>query len=257
MTAQKAPPVTSLCRYTNDQVFIREADLCRDIIGKMTFTELVYYHLIGRRASADETGMLDAILVTLMEHGFTPSAIATRMIALSSPEAMQAAVAAGLLGVGSQFIGTIEDSARLLRDLVQEGGDVGSRAEIIVRKYRQERRHLPGFGHHLHRPDDPRTSPILAVARNRGQAGQHVEALELLGRTVDRVHGRHITINVTGAIGAILGDMGIPLEVIRGIAVISRAAGLVGHVHEEYQQPAARFIWEMTEASLNHQAGCD
>ncbi|MGF7161557.1 citrate synthase [Rhodoligotrophos appendicifer] len=245
-------PTTKLCRYTNDQVFVHNVDLCKDLIGKISFTEMIFFHLMDRRPRVAETAMLDAILVTLMEHGLTPSAITTRMIALSSPEAPQAAVAAGLLAVGSQFIGTIEDSARLLQALVAGKGSLEEQARETVMRYRQEKRLLPGFGHHLHRPDDPRTPVILAVAREHGLAGRHVDALMILGKTVDEAAGRHITINVTGAIGAILSDMEIPVDIIRGIAVISRAAGLVGHIKEERESPAARFIWELAEEHVHH-----
>jgi citrate synthase len=255
MTIKSTPPTTRLCRYNEQQVFIRDADLCKDLIGKLSFTEMLYYHLMGRRASTGETAMLDAILVALMEHGFTPSAIATRMVAASSPEAMQAAVAAGLLAVGSMFIGTIEDSARLLQQIVSGGGDVAAICDAKVREYKSEKRLIPGFGHHLHKPDDPRTPALFKVAQESGHAGVHVDALHLLSSAVDLAYKRHVTINVTGIIGAILSDMNVPVDVIRGIAVISRAAGLVGHIKEEREQPAARFIWELAEANINNLAG--
>jgi citrate synthase len=244
-------PTTALCRYTNDAVFVRGVNLVEELIGKVSFTEMIVFHLIGRRPTQAEVNVLDAVLVTLMEHGLTPSAIATRMIALSSPEAMQAAVAAGILGVGSQFIGTIEDSAALLGELVEAPEGVRARAETVVRRHFAERRHLPGFGHHLHRPDDPRSPKLIAVARENGIAGRHVEALLVLAEVVDAVAGRHITINATGAVGAVLADLGIPRDVVRGIAVISRAAGLVGHIREEREDPAARFIWELAEKNVD------
>jgi citrate synthase len=255
MTIKNAPPTTRLCRSNKQQVFVRDADLCEELIGKISFTEMLYYHLMGRRASTGETAMLDAILVALMEHGFTPSAIATRMVAVSSPEAMQAAVAAGLLAVGSMFIGTIEDSARLLHQIVSDGGDVAATCGAKVREYKSQKRHIPGFGHHLHKPDDPRTPVLLKVARESGQAGVHVEVLQVLSAEVDRAYKCHVTVNVTGIIGAILSDMNFPVDVVRGLAVISRAAGLVGHIKEEREQPAARFIWELAEANINNKAG--
>lgn len=247
-------PSSALCDYTDTEVFIRDANLCRDLIGKVSFTEMMYFQILGTRPTPAQVNMLDAILVTLMEHGFTPSVIATRMVALSSPEAMQSAIAAGILCVGSKFIGTIEDSARLLRELM-EGDDFDATARDTIAAYRAEKKLLPGFGHHLHRPDDPRSPVIFEVAERNGLAGKHVEAIGAFSKIVDDSFGRHVTINVTGAIGAVLADMEIPTEVIRGIAVVSRAAGLVGHILEESKDPAARFIWEQTEKSINHTAG--
>ena len=130
MTAPKsappkaAPPSTALCRYTADRIFLRDLDLVDEVIGRMDFTSLFFYQVMARRPTPQENAVLNAVLVTLMEHGLTPSAIATRLIAVSSPEASQAAIAAGLLGVGSRFIGTIEDSARLLQDLLDAPGGV-------------------------------------------------------------------------------------------------------------------------------------
>jgi citrate synthase len=193
--------------------------------------------------------------VTLMEHGLTPSSIAARMVAISSPEAPQAALAAGLLAVGSQFIGTIEDSARLLVEIADAPEGAQQRAQTIVKTYREERRLLAGFGHHLHRPDDPRSPKLIAVAREHGFGGRYIEALLTLASAVDAAAGRHITINATGAIGAILLELGIPLAAVRGIAIVSRAAGLVGHIQEERERPIARFIWDLAEREIEHRAG--
>lgn len=248
-------PTTYLCRYTSDRIYLRELDLVGEVIGKMTLTELFFHQLLGRRPEPREIRMLDAVMVTLMEHGLTPSAIATRMVAVSSPEALQAAVAAGLLAVGSQFIGTIEDSARLIGKLLDAPEGVEAKAAEVVRTYRAERKHLPGFGHHLHKPDDPRSPRLLDLAGELGLAGKHVGALRILAAEVDRQYGRHITINATGAVGAVLNELGMPVEAIRGVAVIARAAGLVTHVLEERREPTARYIWDLAEEHVKHAAG--
>lgn len=248
-------PATKLCRYTNERIFLRELDLVRDVIGKVGFTDLFFHQLMGRLPSPAESRMLDAVLVTLMEHGLTPSVIATRMVAISSPEALQASVASGLLAVGSQFIGTIEDSARLLAEIVAAPEGIEARAKEVAETYTRERRPLPGFGHHLHRPDDPRSPRLLALADEIGLSGPHVRALRALAAAVDEARGRHLTINATGAVGAVLAEMDVPVAVIRGIAVVSRAAGLVAHVLEEQHAPAGRFIWDLAEEHVVHEAG--
>jgi len=252
---ESATPTTELCRHTNEAIFIRNSNLCDDLIGKISFTEMIFYNLMGQRASSAQTAVLNAVLVTLMEHGLTPSAIAARMTALSSPEALQGAVAAGILGVGSKFIGTIEDSARLLEEMLGAPEGLEARAIAIVKRHRDARMLVPGFGHHLHRPDDPRTPKLLEVARQNDVAGRYVEALLVLAKAVDAAAKRHITINATGAIGAVLSEIGIPLDSIRGIAVISRAAGLVAHIQEERERPLARFVWELAEEHVEHGAG--
>jgi citrate synthase len=102
----------------------------------------------------------------------------------------------------------------------------------------------------VHKPDDPRTPRILAVAESAGVASRHVEALWTLGRVVDELHGRHLTINATGAIAAALADAGVPVGIMRGFAILARCAGLVGHVREEQERPAMRAIWETAERAV-------
>jgi citrate synthase len=178
----------------------------------------------------------------------TPSAIATRLVYGSAPDAMQGAVAAGLLGVGGQFVGTTEGCAKLLARIVAAADRAGEAARIVT-----EHKALPGFGHDVHKPDDPRTPRLFAVARAHGLAGEHVAALELLSQTLDAAKRRHITINATGAIAAVLGDAGVPPEIMRGFALIARCAGLVGHVHEEQHTPAMRAMWVAADEAVTYE----
>jgi citrate synthase len=238
---------TAIATHSHDKITIRGADLVSELIGELTFTEMAFFQIRGRRPNAMETKIWDTVLVTLMEHGFTPSVIAARMIAMSSPEASQAAVAAGLLAVGSQFVGTTEQAAELIAALLANPAGVETAAHATATRYRTERLALPGFGHHLHRPDDPRTPKLFAVAHTAGVPGRHIAALEALSAAVDEVYGRHITINATGAIAAILGEIGTPPSLMRGLSVISRAAGLVGHIEEERTNPTGRAMWDLVE----------
>jgi citrate synthase len=199
--------------------------------------------------------VLDACLVALMEHGLTPSVLASRLVYGSAPEALQAGVAAGLLGVGSVFVGTVEGCAALLERIVgaTDTGGIDAEALAIAREHHAARRPVPGFGHPVHKPDDPRTPRILGVAETQGIAGARVEALRALARTVDTTWGRHLTINATGAIAAALSDAGIPGAIMRGFAVIARCAGLVGHIHEEQRTPSMRAIWEAADAAVPYE----
>jgi citrate synthase len=255
MTQSPKPPATRIARHTPDAIYVREANLVDELIGKLSFTEMMYFQLMGRRPSAAQTRILDAVLVTLMEHGLTPSVIAARMVYDSSPESIQSAVAAGLLCVGSTFVGTMEGCAKLLEEmLAAPEGEAAQRAKAIAERHRSAKLPLPGFGHPIHKPDDPRSPRLLALAEEAGVPGRHIRALRTLAAQVDAVYGRHITINATGAIAALLGEIGIPQPVMRGIAVVSRAAGLVGHIREEQLDPAARHIWQRVEEQVPYRA---
>lgn len=240
---------TSLCSSTADDVFVRGESLCRELIGKLTFTEMLFFQILGQRPTGPQLALVDACLVTLLEHGMTPSAIATRLVYTSAPEAMQGAVAAGLSAVGSLFAGTMEGCGLLLERLVASD-DVAAEARRVVEQHRAERRPVPGFGHPSHEPDDPRALRLLDLSRQHGIAGPHVEAVLELGRQLDAARGKHVTLNATGAIAAILADCGVPVSILRGFALIARCAGLVGHVLEEQRKPALRALWEAGQRAV-------
>ena len=247
-------PTTALSRHTLDAVYYRDRSLVDDILapGKAPdFVDVFMGHILGRPIGEGEKRVMNAILVTLMEHGFTPSVIAARSTYMSAPENLQGAVAAGLLCVGSSFIGTMENCARLLVQILDAApADRPATAAAIVADHRARRAVLPGFGHHLHKPDDPRALRLLEIGAENGLSGEHVAALRLLSAAIDRAFGKHITINATGATAALLGEMAIPVALMRGFAVISRCAGLVAHIAEEQQRPAGRFIWDLVDRTV-------
>lgn len=243
-------PTTRIATHTTDDVFVRGRSLCRELIGKLTFTEMAVFQITGRVPSPDQTAVIDACLVALMEHGLTPSVLASRLVYTSAPEAMQAAVAAGLLGVGSLFVGTVEGCAALLARAMASPDGIAAESARIAEEHKLARRPVPGFGHPVHKPDDPRPGVIFDIAERRGIAGRNIETLRVLASAVDRAAARHITINATGAVAAALGDCEVPPEIMRGFALIARCAGLVGHVHEEQRNPAMRAIWEAGEQAV-------
>lgn len=243
-------PVTRLCTHTLTSLHYRDADLVEDLMGQKTFTEVMLMQILGRTPRPVDLRIADVVLIVLMEHGLTPSAIATRLIYMSAPENLQGAVSAGLLAVGSSFVGTMENCARLL-DRIMAASDPDAEAQAIARECKAQKSAVPGFGHHLHKPVDPRAYKLLELARAEPDlAGRHVRALETLSKAVDEVAGRPITINATGAVAALLGEIGVPAGVMRGFAVISRAAGLVAHIVEEQQSPSGRFIWDTVEHAI-------
>lgn len=243
-------PITSLCSHTLTSLHYRDANLVEDLLGKKTFTEVMLMQILGRTPRGVDLRITDAVLIVLMEHGLTPSAIATRLIYMSAPENLQGAVSAGLLAVGSSFVGTMENCAVLL-ERIAAADDPQAEALDIARHYKGLKSPVPGFGHHLHKPVDPRAYKLLEMGRAEAELkGDRIRALQMLSQALDTVAGRPISINATGAVAALLGEIEVPASIMRGFAVISRAAGLVAHIVEEQSSPSGRFIWETVEHAI-------
>ncbi|WP_462386368.1 citryl-CoA lyase [Acidovorax sp. Q11] len=243
-------PVTRLCTHTLTSLHYRDANLVEDLMGHKTFTEVMLMQILGRAPRGVDLRITDVVLIVLMEHGLTPSAIATRLIYMSAPENLQGAVSAGLLAVGSSFVGTMENCSGLL-NRIAAAQDPEAEAVAIARHYKGLKSPVPGFGHHLHKPVDPRAYKLLEMGRAESELqGDKIRALETLSKAVDEVAGSPITINATGAVAALLGEIGVPTTVMRGFAVISRAAGLVAHIVEEQSSPSGRFIWDTVEHAI-------
>jgi citrate synthase len=246
-------PTTALCRHTLTSIHYRDKNLVEELLGgDADFVKVMSEHILAREMSHDEIRIINAILIAIMEHGLTPSAIATREIYMSAPENLQGAVAAGLMGVGSQFVGTIENNATLLAQLVAHDGGTARRekAREIIADHRASKTLLPGFGHHLHKPDDPRAQRLIEMGREAGFEGGYLDSLVLLGEEIDLAFAKHVPINATGAVAALMGEMKIPVKLMRGFAVISRAAGLVAHIAEEQQRPSGRYIWDLVDKAV-------
>jgi citrate synthase len=243
-------PVSELCSHTLTSLHYRQQNLVEDLLGKKSFTEVMLMQILNRPARPVDLRITDAVLIVLMEHGLTPSSIATRLVYMSAPENLQGAVSSGLMAVGSQFVGTMENCSRLLAD-IHGAGDPVAEARSIVARHKKDRSLLPGFGHHLHKPIDPRAYKLLDLARAEPDlSGSHIQALQILSDAVDEAAGRPITINATGAVAALLGEIGVSPEIMRGFAVVARAAGLVAHIAEEQQRPSGRFIWDLVDNAM-------
>ena len=246
-------PTTALCRHTLTSIHYRDKNLVEDLLkGDADFVKVMAEHILARELPGAEIRIVNAILIAIMEHGLTPSAIACREIYMSAPENLQGAVAAGLMGVGSQFVGTIENNAVLLASLAALAGEDARRekARGIIAQHRASKILLPGFGHHLHKPDDPRARRLMEMGREEGFGSGYLDSLELLGEEIDAAFAKHVPINATGAVAALMGEMNIPVKLMRGFAVISRAAGLVAHIAEEQQRPSGRYIWDLVDKAV-------
>ncbi|HZK72506.1 MAG TPA: citryl-CoA lyase [Clostridia bacterium] len=231
---------------TVDRIVVRGHDLAEDLIGKVSLGDMAFLELKGRLPTSKESTMFNAIAVTLVEHGMTPSAIAARLTYFGAPESVQGAVAAGLLGIGDRFGGSVEEAARTLQEALAgsgENADAGDLARQIVASHKERKRPIAGLGHPIHKPADPRTVRLFALAAENGFSGRFVQLMQAVSVEAGRSYGRDLPVNATGAIGAIASELDIPWQVSRGLAVMARAIGLVGHIQEELKEPLAAEIW--------------
>jgi citrate synthase len=258
MTAAKRKKMRSdMGRSTADRIFVRGHDLVEDLIGKVALGDVAFLELKGRLPTRQESTVFNALAVTLVEHGMTPSAIAARLTLFGAPESLQGAVAAGLLGIGDRFGGSVEEAARTLQEALDDpkaAADLRGAARDIVASHQQRKRPIAGLGHPIHKPIDPRTPRLFAIAAENGFSGRFVELMQLVSEEAARSYGRELPVNATGAIGAIASELEIPWQVTRGLAVMARAVGLVGHLQEELNDPLAAEIWNrIDEESSAHE----
>jgi len=258
--ARKRQPIKSdLGWSTADRITVRGLDLPNEIMGYLNLGDMAFLELTGRKPTREESKLFNAIAVTLVEHGMTPSSIAARMTIAGAPEALQAAVAAGLCGLGSVFVGSMEHVAGLLEAALpygkdHAGVDVDGLASRIVDRHRAENRIIPGIGHPIHKPVDPRVPRLFAIAKETGFHGRYVELMKAIQARAEAASGRVLPMNATGAIGALSCELGFPPRIVRGFGVLARAIGLVGHIMEEWQRPMALEIWHRVDEEASEGA---
>jgi len=221
-------------------ITVRGRDLCIDLMGRLTFTEFFYLLVTGKEPEAKQTAFLDLLLVSIAEHGLTPTVQAARMTLDADPAALQAAVAAGILGCGSVVLGTADLCGKLLIEAsarVAAGETAEAVVDDIAARTRAAGGRLPGFGHPLHRPVDPRTLRILALAEEKGISGRHVGLARQFPAAVEKAWGKPLVMNVSMAIAAVLLDLDFPPAMIKAIPILARTAGLLAHLAEEQKNP--------------------
>lgn len=226
-------------------------DFPNEILGHMNLGDMGFMELTGRVPDANESRMFNAMVVTLVEHGITPSALVARMTYLGAPESLQGAVAAGLNGLGTVFVGSIEGAARILSEampVADADADFTVLAAPIVESFMAQKKIVPGIGHPFHKPIDPRTPRLYQLARETGFDGPYLKLMTAVSQEAERRSGKSIPVNATGAIGALCCEMGFDWKICRGLGVMARAVGLVGHILEESRKPMAAQIWHSIEA---------
>ncbi len=230
---------SALSTSSADTIIVRGKDLCQDLIGQVSFTDYFWFLLAGEMPNAAQRRVLDATLVAIAEHGLVPSVQASRMTYAAAPEALQGAVAAGLLGCGSVILGAAESAGKLLADVVARsaGSDLAAGATAAVTELRAAKKPVPGYGHPLHKGEDPRATRLFQVATEAGLPDAHRRAAKQVEAVLPGITGKTLVMNVSAAIPAVLLDAGFPLGALKGVPLLARTGSLIAHLLEEQTKP--------------------
>ena len=237
-----------------DAIVVRGHDLCSELIGVVTFTDHAWLLVTGQLPTAAQRRVLDATLVAIAEHGLVPSVVASRMTLAAAPEALQGAVAAGILGCGSVILGSADTAGRLFTSILAraENEPLEAAARAVLVALRAARQPVSGYGHPLHKRQDPRVARLLSVATEAGIAGRHIEIAALVERLVPGIWNRPLAMNVSGAIAAVLLDAGYPLLAVKGVPILARTASLIAHLTEERQRPIGFVIADEGASAIDY-----
>lgn len=249
---KQAAPLQSICTSNPETIVVRGHDLVDGLVGQISFTSYTWLLVAGSLPSPQQIAILDATLVSIAEHGLVPSVQAARMTLAASPEAVQGAVAAGLLGCGSVILGASESAGHLFHEIAEEAKDANSplreAVRSVVSRYREGRRAIPGYGHPLHKGRDPRAEKLLALAQEIGVSGEFCEIAKEVETVLPEIIGKPLMMNVSSAIPCVLMDADYPLLALKGVPLLARTAGLIGHLLEEQTRPIG-FIMSHAAAS--------
>ncbi len=236
-------------------ITVRGKDLCNEVMGHASMAEFFFFHLTGSEPTEDQAFFMDVLVVGLAEHGLTPSVQAARMPLAAAPEAFHGAVAAGLLGVGSVILGSADVCGVILDDAanrIESGTSAENAALAIAQEHKTLGKFIPGFGHPIHHPVDPRAVRILELADARGVSGRHVNALRAFPAAVKAVWGKPLPMNLQGPMAAVLLDLDFPKTAIRGIPILARTIGLIGHLNEEIERPIGFLLAHHGEEAIEY-----
>jgi len=222
-----------------ETIVVRGKDLCGQLMGQVSFTDYFWFLLTGTMPDTRQRQVLDSTLVAIAEHGLVPSVQASRMTYAAAPEALQGAVAAGILGCGSVILGAAENAGRMLADVVARSAQQSLKeaAAAVVGEMRAAKKPVPGYGHPLHKGEDPRASKLFAVATAAGVSDRHRAAALAVQAVLPELTGKNLVMNVSAAIPAVLLDAGFPVGALKGVPILARTASLVAHLLEEQARP--------------------
>ena len=255
---------TSIGAADESTIHLLGQDLAADLMGQVGFGELAFWLVAMRRPTPGELRVFESVLVALADHGFTPTVIAARLTLTGAPDSVQGALAAGLLGGGSRFLGVTEDAGRFLATALADYSAAGNElpttdegwdlvARQAIQTFRAAGRYVPGLGHPVHKSGDPRTPALIRIADEEGLRGPHLRLFEAVGRVHPELLGRTLPLNGAGVCGAALCDLGFEPDIMRGFALLARAAGLVGHIAEEMRRPVGLAIYDQVEQAVDYE----
>jgi citrate synthase len=243
---------TQMAGVTIDTIKVRGHDLVDELIGKIDVADLFFLEVTGRLPKPAESKLVNAMIVSIAEHGMMPSVIAARLTLLGAPESFQGAVASGLLGAGDTFVGPASNVARMLQvEAASFGGSTDERANQVVDLYTASKRRVPGLGQ-PHHPVDPRATKLFDMQKELGVPTANTELMRAIHRIATERLGRPLTLNAVAAIGAICSDVGLDWRAVRGIGLVARTVGLIGHVMEELRTPQATAIWDLVQHATDY-----
>lgn len=249
----QAHRTSAISSSNEDTILVRGRDLCGELIGRISFTDHIWLLVTGQMPNDMQRRMLDATLVAIAEHGLVPSVQASRMTLAAAPEALQGAVAAGILGCGSVILGASQNAGQLLHEVVTRAASaVDAAAKEVVGEYRAAKRTIPGYGHPLHKQADPRVVRVFEVAAAAGCRGRYCEAAHAIERVLPGVTGKALAMNVSVAIPAVLLDAGFPLDALRGVPILARTASLIAHLLEEQSRPIGFVLSHAGAAAIGY-----
>lgn len=242
---------TQIGHSSTSAISIRGLDLANEVLGKFDFAEALALCATGRRPSAEERSMLNAILVVALDHGLTPGAIATRLTYMSAPESLAGAIAAGLLGAGSRFLGPATLAAQQFAEWTAAltDGDDADAYDRLAQRLAQPApgAKLMGFGHPIHTEGDPRVPPLRELAKRNGFYGKDWRLADGLASLLAK-RERPLPFNASGAIAVSILGMKLDPSLATSLVLVGRCGGLVAHLLEEMSSPIARQAWQLISA---------
>jgi citrate synthase len=231
-----------------ERVEVRGRDLA-ELMGRLSFTEYFHLLLTGEEPTEKQRYFLDVLLVSIAEHGMMPTNVAARMTLAADPGSLQGAVAAGILGAGPVVLGTSEACAQLLEETRASGREPLE----VVRGIHASGAKVPGFGHPVHKPLDPRAERILELADERGVSGPYTALARAFRDAVHEVWGKPLTMNVSMPIAAVLLDLGFPPAAVKAVPILARTAGLLAHLAEEQGRPIGLALAAAAEEAVEYE----
>lgn len=249
MSESSTKATTRICGYDADSISLRGRDLVKEVVGEFSFTGAFLLQALGRPPSERQVALVDAVLVTIMEHGLVPSVVASRLTYHGAPESIQGAVAAGLLGVGDRYAGTAGRCGEVAEQLII-ADDIDAAARQLVADYRARKQPVPGFGHPIHTGRDPRVDKLLAMLPADSRPQQAMLALE---KALSESLGRPLVMNVSAILAVLMLEANVPSAMMRGVVLVARCAGLVGHILEEGETPIGDALWRGAERAVDYE----